>query len=337
MTHRVVPWSIVLAAGEGRRLQSMTKDAEGVSTPKQFCSLYGGPTLLRDALGRAFAVSPPERTCAIVAAQHERWWRPELADLAAHNVFVQPQNRGTGNGILLPLLHIAERDPNAAIVLLPSDHHVQDEWILADALRTAVRLAQGADDGIVLLGISPDEADAELGYIVPEDHAGQSGHGLRAVSRFIEKPASSLAENLVRCGALWNSFILASTAPALLQLFERKVPRIVARMSAALQRDAYRAQGGPALAAEYASLNDVDFSRHLLDGAESSLRVQSVPACGWSDLGTPRRVAATLRRRARQAKPGTEAGGRLAGTPCLAALHARQSTLQTSQLTPGAP
>lgn len=338
MTNCADPWSIVLAAGEGKRLQSLTKDAAGISTPKQFCSLFGGSTLLRDALRRAAAVSPPERVCTVVAAQHARWWRPELADLPVENVFVQPANRGTANGILLPLLHLAARDANAAVVLLPSDHHVHDERILADALRAAAGQVRRADGQIVLLGIRPDEADVELGYIVPDDSDGDGNCGLRGVARFIEKPAAPLADALVRHGALWNSFILTATVAALLRLFERKVPQIVANLRDVLQRDAYRTQGGTALAALYATVQSLDFSRHLLDGAESSLRVRSVPPCGWSDLGTPRRVAATLRRRADSVERRLAAVDAPADTPCLAALHAlRYATTPPSRWAPGAP
>ena len=77
------------------------------------------------------------------------------------NVIVQPQNRGTAIGLLLPLLHIARRDPHARVVILPSDHYVRDEAVLARALRRAVtRLANDAEN-LWLLGIAPEEADPE--------------------------------------------------------------------------------------------------------------------------------------------------------------------------------
>ncbi|HUY83299.1 MAG TPA: sugar phosphate nucleotidyltransferase [Steroidobacteraceae bacterium] len=319
MTDFADPWSIVLAAGDGKRLQSLTSDAGGVAIPKQFCSLYGGSTLLADALRRAHAVSPRERICTIVAAQHRRWWRGEVDDLSTANVFVQPENRGTANGILLSTLHVAARDAGAIVVLLPSDHHFQDEATLGDALRAAANLAREAAGGIVLLGIEPDEADPELGYIVPQLEVGP---GLYAVRRFVEKPETSLAAGLIGRGALWNSFILAARVQALFGLFERRLPGIAERMRHALDRDGYGAHGGAALAAEYAEMRPLDFSRHLLAGAEADLLVKRVPACGWSDLGTPGRLATTLRRRP---VPDTamlaESG---ADRPCLAVRHARQ-------------
>src|SRR5271154_6676932 len=67
-------WSIVLAAGEGRRLQSLTMTKSGVAIPKQFCSLRGGDSLLREALNRAKEIIQPENICIVVARQHSQWW-----------------------------------------------------------------------------------------------------------------------------------------------------------------------------------------------------------------------------------------------------------------------
>jgi CTP:molybdopterin cytidylyltransferase MocA len=63
-------WAIVLAAGEGTRLRSLTINSSGTPVPKQFCSLYEGPCLLREALDRAKSIALPERTCVVVAEQH---------------------------------------------------------------------------------------------------------------------------------------------------------------------------------------------------------------------------------------------------------------------------
>jgi mannose-1-phosphate guanylyltransferase len=111
---------LVLAGGEGSRLQSLTTTAAGISIPKQVCSLEGGNSLLHNALARARIVVPPQRTCAIVAGQHERWWQSLPNSIPARNIIVQPCNRGTANGILLPLLQIVHRDRDASILVLPS-------------------------------------------------------------------------------------------------------------------------------------------------------------------------------------------------------------------------
>ncbi len=286
-------WALVLAAGEGSRLRSLTTVPSGAAIPKQFCSLYEGPSLLHEALRRARGVASDARTCAVVAEQHRRYWEPQLSSLSAANLISQPENRGTAIGILLPLLHTLIRDPAAQIVLLPSDHHVRDEAILAASLRDVAEQLRSRFNDTMLLGFEPEEPDAELGYIVPGP---ADGRGAFLVERFVEKPPVAQARQLVRGGALWNAFIVAASGQALLTLFRERIPDIVEAMRIAVQRGFQSADDGRAVAELYGRLPAVDFSRDILPGQEAKLRVLPVPHCGWSDLGTPRRVAETLQR-----------------------------------------
>jgi len=316
-------WAVVLAAGEGTRLATLTRDAAGNSVPKQFCSLNGGPALVHDALQRARHVAPPEQVCAIVAQQHARYWRKALHHLPIGNVIVQPQNRGTANGVLLCVLSILERDPLARIVFLPADHFVLDENALARALRDLGAYLNHNPDGLTLIGIAPDEADPELGYIVP----GRAlSDGARLVTRFVEKPSLAVARQLLEGKALWNSFIFAATGAALLSLLRTHMAVEVEEMATALARDGQAVQPS-ALVELYERLPTVDFSRDVVQQAPQVLRVMAAPACGWNDLGTPRRVAETLRRLGHAAHDGIDSGSvrqlpRL-GLISLAAQHAR--------------
>lgn len=286
-------WALVLAAGEGSRLRSLTTTRGGIAVPKQFCSLCGGLSLLHEALQRAEAIADRQHICTVVAQQHRVWWERPLSSMPSSNVVVQPENRGTGNGILLPLLHIMARDPQARIVLLPSDHHVRDEKVLARSLEQAVARITAREREVVLLGLEPEEVDPDLGYIVP---GSRDGGAACIVERFVEKPSEALARDLMLAGALWNAFIVVARAQALLDLFSRRFAEIVTHMRAAVAHDS-RNPSAPAAAEHlYRTLPEMDFSRHVLQGFESPLRVLAVPPCGWSDLGTPERVARTLRR-----------------------------------------
>ena len=290
-------WPLVLAAGEGKRLSRLTMSSSGISIPKQFCSLQpAGPSLMVEALRRGHAVARPNQVCAIVALEHRRWWSAALAELASGNVIVQPENRGTANGVLLPLLHILERDAAANIVLLPSDHHVEDEWILAGSLRQAVAQLDRHPDDVVVLGIQPTCADTGLGYVVPcRDRAGCAPDPSDKVVCFVEKPSAAYAAELIRHGGLWNSFILAVKAQALLALFEERVPDIVTEMREAVRHDIGHPASALAIYRLYSQLPTLDFSRDIIEVQETRLRVLQVPHCGWSDLGTPERVEQALR------------------------------------------
>jgi mannose-1-phosphate guanylyltransferase len=325
-------WALILAAGEGSRLRALTTQPCGTPVPKQYCSLHGGPSLVEDAIRRAQSQVAADRVCAIVAQQHHRWWSTidALTQLPARNLIVQPRNRGTAIGILYSLVHILSLDPEAQVLLLPSDHYVADEQVLNGALGTALKHVQQEPDRPVLLGLHPEEADSELGYIIP---GAPDALGARAVARFIEKPELPSAAHLVRSGGLWNTFIVAASAHSLLNLFLPRYAPIVMEMQVivgnALQAKASGA-GWPAIVDMYTRLPELDFSRDLLEGRESSLCVLRVPPCGWSDLGTPHRVGETLRRLSGRQASTSEP--RQPGYINLAAQHAHLERSTTASL-----
>jgi len=290
MTRTGRQWVIVLAAGDGTRLSSITTDIRGITTPKQYCTLARGRSLLQETLGRAERLVPRDRIVVVVAERHETWWREQLADVPWENIVVQPRNRGTAAGVLLPLSFILERDPEARILLLPSDHFVEREEVLARSLRSALGALEKAPDDIVLVGISPEAPETDYGWIVPERDRFAP---LRRVSSFVEKPEASLARSLMKEGGAWNSFIIAARGVALERLYEERLPWLIA---------AFRSAGSDR-GALYDAIGPTDFSRDLLQGSERSLRLLMAPSCGWTDLGTPGRVAQCLRRLPARALP----------------------------------
>lgn len=290
-------WSVVLAGGEGARLRALTTRPCGTAVPKQFCSFQGGRTLLEDAVDRAAGVVDRARVCAIVAQQHREWWPSALEGMPMQNVFVQPRNRGTAIGVLFSILQVLARDPEAKLLLLPADHYVREEAVLRRSLRIALSRLERDPSTPMLLGLEPDEVDADLGYILPGEVDPLGG---RRVGRFIEKPPVHVAEQIIAAGGLWNTFIIAACARSLLNLCMQRFAPIVMEMRVIMNRAASaglpQAAGWAAITEMYERLPEVDFSRHVLEGREASLRVVHVPACGWSDLGTPKRVGDTLRR-----------------------------------------
>lgn len=281
-------WAVVLAAGDGKRLAALTADETGRHVPKQFCSLHGGQSLFGLALTRASAIVPEDRVCAVVAKGHEHWWRQQPHDMHPDNLIVQPRNRGTGNGVLLALSYILKRDPQARLIFLPADHHVLAEETLIQAMSSMLAGMPAQAREIFMLGIEPDDADPELGYIIPQEVTQQHAQGVR---HFVEKPSRGVASKLIQDGGLWNSGIFAVAGARLLELFKAHFPDHVQDISATTARIAEPSNPSWALSHLYERISDIDFSHHILQLQVADLQVVPVPQCGWSDLGTPHRVA----------------------------------------------
>jgi len=284
-------WVVILAAGEGKRVRNLTNDRHGNRAPKQYSSLDGTMTLIGATLERAKKISPPERIVPIVAAQHKRWWSLELSEIPSENVVVQPENRGTAAGILLPLLWITSHDPDATVVVLPSDHGIAAEDTLHSAIMNAIGCADDSKPGIVLLGVTPEGPETDYGWIVPCP----GGCGcLLPVATFREKPDPTLADSLFSDGALLNSFILVTDASFLLDLFETVVPDLWKSFQPVVSNGRDRPWKEQDVAHLYRSIPVLDFSKDLLEQSAEKLWVYPVPACGWLDLGTPERLTRHL-------------------------------------------
>jgi mannose-1-phosphate guanylyltransferase len=228
--------------------------------------------------------------------------------------------------MLLGILRILERDPGAQIIILPSDHHVLDEKRFVGTIRIGADLVDRAAEAsalrerMLLIGVAPEEADPELGYIVQGDSL---GNGIRGVSQFVEKPSATGARTLIERGAVWNSFILVAHGTTALACIEKRYPNIVGDMIKALRLDA--THGTSALQDLYQDIPVLDFSRSIAQGAESALCVKASPICGWTDLGTPQRVGRALH--GLWTSPKRKAWFRGSHTPAFVDLATRYSQL----------
>jgi mannose-1-phosphate guanylyltransferase len=284
-------WVVVLAGGDGVRLAPFTMDRNGRSIPKQYCSLNGGDALISEALRRAYTLVPIDRACVVVAQKHCEFWLEALIDMPWSNVIVQPENRGTANEILLATLTIRNRDPQATILFMPSDHFVLDEELFVADLKEAADCGALSFGELTLIGMEPETADPDLGYIVADSAISDR---TRRVVQFIEKPGAQRARVLCSQGALWNTLIFIARVDVLVRLLELSFPGIVESMLKAMVLAGIGRPRSSSLTALYEDLPTIDFSKAVLQGNEGTLRVTRSRTCGWTDLGDARRVALAL-------------------------------------------
>jgi mannose-1-phosphate guanylyltransferase len=282
-------WAIILAGGEGSRLAETTQRMYGSHLPKQFLSFGQSRTFLQITVDRLQGLVPPERTVAVVAACHEALAREQLTEFGGLEIVAQPRNVGTGPGVLLPLLHVLARDSRADVALVPSDHDFRAPAKMRQAVLTAKRAARSGAN-MVLIGARAECAASDLGWIVPKRAPGQTA--VRAIETFVEKPAPDLAARLFKRGALWNTMLSVARGSALWRLGREHLPAQVELL------EEYARSLGSARAAEclrevYDRLQPADFSRDLVTPSKG-LRVTALEGSGWSDCGTPERLAAAF-------------------------------------------
>jgi mannose-1-phosphate guanylyltransferase len=265
----------------------------GQALPKQFAVLHGERSLLQQTVERVLPLVPARRMVVVVSREHELLARAQLAEHEGIDIVAQPADLGTGPGVLLPLVRIAARDPEAVVTLVPSDHHVPKPAPLLDALAAAARVAHGISSPLTLLGVCATRAETEYGWIVPgapidTPHCGE----LRAVAGFVEKPSAEAATRLLRAGALWNTFLSVGHVAT----FWRLARRHLHTHSCELERYAHHlgtAQESAALGHAYERMSPANFSHDLLAHARG-LATLPVFGSGWSDWGSPERVLDSL-------------------------------------------
>jgi mannose-1-phosphate guanylyltransferase len=289
MAHRTTSllWGLVLAGGDGTRLQALTRLITGAPIPKQYCRILGTRSLLETTLHRIAPLVPAERTLAIINRSHVRVAGSQLVTLPAANVLVQPRNLDTGPGMLLSVLELARRDPDAVVAIFPSDHHIGNDAALRAHVSAMASLVAAEPGKIALLGARPDRAETGFGYIAPGDPLALESRAFR-VSAFHEKPARRLATRIIRDGGLWNSFIMVGGVTRLLELLRGLRPHDVDALASVPARD------GERLAAIYERIAPWNFSRDFLAAIPEHLIVRPADDLGWSDWGTPEAIERSL-------------------------------------------
>jgi len=290
---------IILAAGDGRRLQPYIHRLRGDALPKQYVRFGGHRSLLEQTIRRAELLIPPERLFTVVGWHHLAYREAalQLADRPPGTVVIQPENKETGPGILLPLIHLSARHPESVVAIFPSDHHVVEASLFMGFVDLAVRMVERDSTQLILLGIEPLAPDSEYGYILPGRRATDGPGGVKQVVRFVEKPALDDAGELIGNGALWNTFVMVAKATALLELFRQLTP--------GLYRDFFRIRQAIGSGREravteevYKVLEPFNFSKGVLGRIEphDPLRVTVLPVRGvtWSDWGSEQRLLTGL-------------------------------------------
>jgi mannose-1-phosphate guanylyltransferase len=307
---------IILAAGEGKRVESFIHRMRGDRLPKQYVNFIGRRSMLEHTFSRAERLIEPGRIFTVVGQDHLKY--PEalrqLSTREIGTVVVQPENKETAPGLLLPLAHLYTKHPDSAVAIFPSDHFIVEEELFMAHVDLACRLVERYPDYLVLLGIEPHEAETDYGYILPGTALKHLAPlAVRPVLRFREKPDLDGAREMLRAGGLWNTMVMVCRAKTLVDLVRGVSPRLhcfFERIRKAIGTSSER----ETVAETYRQIEPVNFSTGLLEvfalKRASRLLVLPVRGVTWSDWGSERRLAGVLEKVGRVGRPSRLEGER---------------------------
>jgi mannose-1-phosphate guanylyltransferase len=289
-------WSIVLAGGDGERVKPLVLRWLGRHRPKQYCTFVGTRSMFEHTINRAALIASSKRTVVVAARHHRSELRNQLFAHLTHKTIEQPVNRDTAAGLFLPISYVRARDPQATVVIQPTDHFVYPERRFVETVRQSVVAAEAMPDRLLLLGVQPDRLETEYGWIQRGAQLnGTSTQPIHAVSSFVEKPGVAQADAALRAGGLWNTLVLTATVdtlwkagwacfPDLMVLFERLCAAWGTPDEAGVLEDIYR------------EMPQYNFSSHLLQRVPERVAVMELTGVLWSDWGKPERIAESIRR-----------------------------------------
>lgn len=288
-------WIVVLAGGSGTRLQSFTQQVLGTERPKQFCRIIGTRSMLRHTWDRALRLVLPERIITVITAGQQVYLEEEAQRGIPGAVLVQPENKETASGLILPLVWITRRNPVATVVVFPADHFIWEEDRFEGHVRAAVAAAAHLRQ-VILLGVEPEGPDTGYEYIAPaQPMETDPAAELYAVREFWEKPDWVTASLLFARGYFWNTFIQVGGLDAFLGFAEVGVPQVLGPIRSIAVCLGTRAEAA-ALAQAYKHIPPIDLSRVVLPRHPEALLVLAARGISWCDWGDPNRIVHTLRR-----------------------------------------
>jgi len=198
-------WGIVLAGGEGVRLKRLVRRLCGDHRPKQYVRLFGDRTLLEQTLDRVALGIPPSRTAVVTLRSHAGYFADQSNSFGSPHVLIQPADRGTAAGILLPAHWVSQRDPDATLAVFPSDHFVLGAATFMAHVAQAAAWVNERPDRLVLVGAQATDAEVEYGWIeLGKPLSSPSDDRMWEIRRFWEKPSEEKARLCLAAGCLWG-------------------------------------------------------------------------------------------------------------------------------------
>lgn len=271
-------YALILAGGIGSRFWPISRTAH----PKQFIDILGtGKTLIQQTYDRFLKIVPKENIFILTNESYIHLVQEQLPDLDNSQILAEPIMRNTAPCIAYGSHKILKLNPEASIVVAPSDHLIMDSEEFTRCIKKSLDTASN-HDCLISLGIKPSRPDTGYGYI--QYNTKKIGDDFFMVKTFTEKPNKELAKTFVQSGDfLWNAGIFVWSVKSILNAFKKYLPEMndIFKEGEALYNTAEEQEFVHSAFSQCTNLS-IDYG--IMEKAEN---VYVLPSeFGWSDLGT---------------------------------------------------
>jgi len=270
-------YAILMAGGVGSRFWPVST----TEFPKQFHDMLGsGHTLIQKTFSRLSQLIPVENILILTNEKYNHIVLEQLPMVKPEQVLLEPAMRNTAPCILYASLKIKKQNPDAVMVVAPSDHWIEDEAMFVKNLQQCFDFCS-AENSLMTLGIQPTFPNTGFGYI---EFDKTDSNPIKRVNQFREKPDYETAKSFIESGNfLWNGGIFIWSVKAISESFEKFQPQMNALFLKGWD-DYNTSKEKDFISANYALAENVSIDYAVMEKAKN---VYVLPATfDWNDLGT---------------------------------------------------
>lgn len=270
--------ALIMAGGRGERFWPKSRK----NLPKQFLSLTDdGKTMIQLTVERILPLVALEDIYIATNKAYKMLVIEQLPGLPEENILCEPAGRNTAPCIGLGAVHIAKKNDDAIMFVLPSDHLIKFNKMYLTTLKDAKEVAE-KEDNLVTIGITPDYPETGYGYIKFDSHVTEGR--AYAVDRFVEKPSLDVAkEYLASEEYLWNSGMFIWKVTSILKNMQKFMPNTYSRLIS-VQKSIGTAEQENVLEREFTAMESVSIDYGVMEKAEN---IYILPGTfGWDDVGS---------------------------------------------------
>ncbi|MCM1517655.1 MAG: mannose-1-phosphate guanylyltransferase [Pseudoflavonifractor sp.] len=270
-------YCVIMCGGIGSRFWPYSR----TNLPKQFIDFLGtGRSLLQMSYDRILPVVPRENVIIVTNALYAPLVKEQLPDISDDRILLEPARRNTAPCVAWAASHIAAIDPEASMIVTPSDHLIMRQHEFESAVSRGFEFVE-SNDALLTLGIKPTSPETGYGYI---QVGNEVADGILKVKTFTEKPDRELAKVFVDSGEFfWNSGMFLWRVSSILSALEEYAPDVMQTLWA--DRSAFGTDREPAyIERVFPGCVNISIDYAVMEKARN-VYVETVDL-GWSDLGT---------------------------------------------------